>query len=132
MQTLNGFYVDLLEEPDINCQEAQEQVLNHIPKVIMVDHNILLMKPIDMDELEAVVKQLAANKAHRPDRFTTNFFHSCWDWLKDEVLELVENSRRTGSILKAFNATFLMLVMKETGTKIIGKFRPLFSVLISP
>ena len=50
-QTLNGFYVDLLEEPDINHQEAEEKVLNHIPKVIMVDHNIMLMKPIDMDEL---------------------------------------------------------------------------------
>ena len=76
-QTLNGFYADLMEEPDINLQEMQEHVLNHIPKVITTDHNIMLMKPIDMDELEATVMQMEADKAPGPDWFTTNFFHSC-------------------------------------------------------
>ena len=47
-KTLNEWYADLLEEPDINRRESQEQVLNHIPKVIMDDHNIMLMKPINM------------------------------------------------------------------------------------
>lgn len=36
---------------------------------------------------------------------------------------MVEESRRTGQILKAFNATFLMSIPKEHGADMLGKFR---------
>ena len=38
---------------------------------------------------------------------------------------MVEESRRTGWILKSFNATFLMLIPKEHGADMPGKFRPI-------
>ena len=66
-----------------------------------------------MQELEVAVKQMARDKAPGPDGFTTNFFQEGWEWLKDELLTIVENSRRTRGILKAFNATFLTLIPKE-------------------
>ena len=68
---------------------------------------------------------MANNKAPGLDGFTTNFFHACWDWMKEEVWVLVEDSRKSGSILKALNATFMNLIPKESGTKDIGKLIPI-------
>ncbi len=78
-----------------------------------------------MVELEAVVKKMAKDKAPGPDGFTTNYFHEGWDWLKDQLHIIVENSRRMGDILMAFNATFLTLIPKEKGMEDPGKFRPI-------
>ena len=52
------------------------------------------------------------DKAPRPDGFTTNFFHPCWYWLKEEEWDLVEDSRKTRNILKALNATFMVRIQK--------------------
>ena len=51
----------------------------------------MLMKPIELEEVEVVVKQMANDKSPRLDGFTTNFFHAYWDWLKEEFWALVED-----------------------------------------
>ena len=33
--------------------------MQHIPKVIMEEHNFMLLKPIEMEKVEADVKQMA-------------------------------------------------------------------------
>ena len=61
--TLNDFFIDLLEDPDHNRYEAQTKVLQHILRVKTDEHNFMLIKPIEMDEVEAVVKQMVDDKA---------------------------------------------------------------------
>ena len=80
--TLNSYFTKLLQEPDRDREESQWEVLIHIPKIIMDDHNQILGKAIEMMEVETVVKQMEKDKAPVPDRFTTNFFHAGWEWLK--------------------------------------------------
>ena len=99
--------------------------MRHIPKVITEEHNFMLMKPIEMEEVEAYAKQMVDDKAPRPNGFTTKFFHACWDWMKEEVWALVEDSRKTCNILKALNATFMVLIPKETGMEDPRKPRPI-------
>ena len=81
--TLNSYFSKLLQEPDRDREEAQREVLSHIPKIIMEDHNQILRKSIDMVEVENVVKQMAKDKVPGPNGLTTNFFHTGWDWLKE-------------------------------------------------
>ena len=45
--------------------------------------------------------------------------------MKEEVWALVEESRKSGNILKALNATFLTLIPKELGTEDLRKLRPI-------
>jgi len=78
-----------------------------------------------MVELEEAVKQMANDKAPGLDGFTTNFFHACWDWVKEEVLEIVEASRKTRCVLKSFNSTFLTLIRNDTIVADLSKFRPI-------
>ena len=64
-------------------------------------------------------------KAPGPDGFTIDFFQNCWDLVKEELWEVVEESKRTKRVLKAFNTTFLSLIPKEQGVDSPGKFRPI-------
>jgi len=64
-------------------------------------------------------------KAPGLDGFTIDFFKNCWDLVKEEIWDVAEKSRRTGRILKAFNATFFTLIPKEKGADMPGKFRPI-------
>ena len=78
-----------------------------------------------MLELEEAVNQLKDNKAPRPDEFTTNFSHTYWDTIKDEVLVLMENWRKTCDLLKSFNSTFIALIPKEHDVDIPSSFLPI-------
>ena len=52
------------------------------------------MQPISLQEVEVAMEQMADGTSPGPDGFTIDFFHHCWDLLKDEVLEIVEESRK--------------------------------------
>ena len=47
------------------------------------------------------------------------------DLIKEEVLEIVEESISKSGVLRAFNGTFLTLITKEEGADNPDKFRPI-------
>ena len=65
---------------------------------------------------------MALGKSPVPNGFTSNFFHYLWDLVKEEVLKIMEESRNKRGVLKSFNATFLTLILKETGVNSLDKF----------
>ena len=65
-----------------------------------------------MVEVENAVKQMAKDKSSGLDGFTTKFFHASWEWLKEEIWAMVEDSRKSESVLRALNSTFLTLIPK--------------------
>lgn len=93
-QELVNFCKDLLTEPNPNWQKDIDKVTKHIPKLINDEQNNTLMQPITIQELEMAVNQMEDGKSPGPNGFTIDFFHHCWDWLKFEVLDLVEESRK--------------------------------------
>ena len=66
-----------MEEPYWDRDTSQREVLSHIPKVITKEHKFMLMKPIELEEFDTVVKKMENDKAPRPDGFAINFFHAC-------------------------------------------------------
>ena len=106
-------------------------MLSHIHKLITDEHNNILGKSIKLMEVEIFVKQMEKDKAPGPDGFTTNFFHACWDWLKEEIWALVEDSRKIGNILRALNSTLLTLTPKKMVQRILGNLYQLLYVMSS-
>ena len=102
----------MLIEPDVSKDDAIHQFLTYIPSLVIEEHNASLMKPISMQEVETAVKQMAEGKALGPDGFTINFFNHCWDFLKNEVFNIVEESRKKWWVLPTLNATHLTLIPK--------------------
>jgi hypothetical protein len=64
-------------------------------------------------------------KAPGPDGFTVEFFKACWEVVKHDVYRVVEDSRRSTSILKALNATMITLIPKENEARTPDQYRPI-------
>ena len=70
-----------------------QRVTRHIPSLVTLKKNAALTWPITQEEVDQVVKTMPPRKAPSPDGFTTDFFHHCWDLVRKEVWEVVEESR---------------------------------------
>jgi hypothetical protein len=101
------------------------EVTSHIPKLVTPEQNAALKRPISKEEVDQAVKDMPPGKAPGPDGFTTDFFHHCWDIIGNDVWEVIEESRSSGQVLQAFNATFLTLIPKEERVTNPKQFRPI-------
>jgi hypothetical protein len=122
---LTDFYKDLLSKTHVDHTPTIEWVTQNIPALISSKQNASLMRPIMQAEVDQVVQDLPKGKAPSPSGFTTDFFHYCWPMLKEEVWQLVEESRRSGKFLPMLNATFLTLIPKEERVINPKNFRPI-------
>lgn len=105
--------------------EAIEDLAQAIPRIITTEQNTALLRVVSMEEVEEAVKSMPNDKALGPDGFIINFYKACWPTIKTEVWEVVEDSRRSCSILKSLNSTFLALIPKEEEANSLEKFRPI-------
>jgi hypothetical protein len=83
------------------------------------------MCPITLQEVDIVFMQMKEDTTPRPDGFTIDFFHACWDILKLVILEIVEESHNLQWVLPALNVTFLTLIPKEENVFVPSKYRPI-------
>lgn len=93
--------------------------------MITEDQNWALRRKISLEEVEEAVRSMPNDKAPGPDGFTINFFKACWHFIKQEVWEVVEDSRQSKTILKSLNSTFIALIPKVEEANTPEKFRPI-------
>ena len=73
--------------------------------------------------------EMKGDKAPGPDGFTVAFWQVCWDFVKEEVVDLFKEFYEHGSFAKCLNTTFLVLIPKKGGAKDLGDFRPISLLL---
>eukprot|EP00253_Pinus_taeda_P021341 PITA_21341 len=78
-----------------------------------------------MEVVEEAVRNMPNDKSPGPDVFTINFYKACWNIVKQDIWEIVEDSRRSKTILKSLNSTFIALVPKVEEANTPEKFRPI-------
>eukprot|EP00253_Pinus_taeda_P018950 PITA_18950 len=122
---LREHFNSIAQEPHLDREEAIKELLKAIPKSINSDQKWALCREITLGEVEEAVNSMPNNKAPGPDGFTINFYKACWHIIKQEVWDVVEDSRRSGSILKSINSTFIALIPKEEETNTPEKFIPI-------
>jgi len=83
-ELLNHFQQTHQEQKE-DRRQAIRKITSNIPKIITEEQNDLLMRPIHPQEVDEAMTQLKEGKAPGLDGFTTTFFHSFWDMLKEEV-----------------------------------------------
>jgi len=104
---LREHFQAIAQEPQSNREEAIKELLKAVPKSINSDQNWALCREITMEEVEEAVRSMPNDKSPRPDGFTINFYKACWHIVKQEVRDVVEDSKCSGSILKSINSTFV-------------------------
>eukprot|EP00253_Pinus_taeda_P025402 PITA_25402 len=122
---LTEHFNNIAWEPEIDRTEAIENLIKSIPRSISNEQNQGLTRQISLEEVEEAVKDMPNDKAPGPDGFTINFYKACWDIVKMEVWEVVEDSWCSVLILKSLNSTFLTLIPKEEEATTPAKFRPI-------
>ena len=77
------------------------------------------------EEVVTVVNQMSGDKAPGPDCYTMAFYKHCWDIVKIEVLNSLQEFHEHESIKKSLNATFVVLIPKKSGASDVKDFRPI-------
>ncbi|RVW31433.1 putative mitochondrial protein [Vitis vinifera] len=77
------------------------------------------------EEIHSALMDMRGNKAPGPDGFTVAFWQFCWEFVKEEVLEMFKEFHEQNAFLKSLNNTFLVLIPKRGGTEELGDFRPI-------
>ena len=84
-----------------------------------------LERPFTEDEIHVALMEMNGDKAPGPDDFTMAFWQSCWDFVKEKILEMFKDFYEHSSFLKSLNNTFLVLIPKKSGAEDLGDFRPI-------
>jgi len=72
-----------------------------------------------------ILKAFAKDKSPGPDGWTVEFFLHYFDLVGEDLLGMVEESRRKGEVIKALNYNFLVLIPKVNKSLTFGDFRPI-------
>lgn len=73
-QHLVQLYSNLLHETDEDQGGDIVEITSQIPKLVTLEHNILLMRIIEREEVEETILQMEKGKAPRLDGFIIDFF----------------------------------------------------------
>ena len=133
---INGVW--LTEEQDVRegVANAYHQMLSENAewKVniggLQLDHLSLqetenLELPFSEEEVCSALMEMNGDKAPGPDGFTVAFWQDCWDFVKEEVMEMFKDFHEQSSFLKSLNTTCLVLIPKKGGAEGLGDFRPI-------
>ena len=75
-------------------------------------------------EVLAALMDMNGDKAPGSDGFTVAFWQSCWDFVKEEILDMFKEFHEQSSFLRSLNNTFLVLLPKKGGLRTLGIIDP--------
>ncbi|RVW48600.1 putative ribonuclease H protein [Vitis vinifera] len=81
--------------------------------------------PFTEDEVHSALMDMNGDKAPGPDGFMVAFWQCCWEFVKEEVLEMFKEFHEQNAFLKSFINMFLVLLPKKGGAEELGDFRPI-------
>ena len=85
----------------------------------------ILEFPFSEDEVHSTLIDMNGDKDPGPDGFTVAFWQCCWEFVKEEILEMFKEFHEQNSFLKSLNNMFLVLLPKKGGAEDLGDFRPI-------
>jgi len=86
---------------------------------------LALLRVITKVEVEDAIKNMENNKAPGHDGFTSEFFQDTWNFMRKDVVNVVEESKCTKRMHPTMNATFLALIPNTEHLEESQGFRPI-------
>ena len=77
------------------------------------DDSQALEIPFSEEEVFATLSCLSGDKAFGPDDVSLGFWQFCWDFVKQEVMGVLEKFHELKTFKRSLNATFPVLVLQK-------------------
>ncbi|KAI5423367.1 hypothetical protein KIW84_046364 [Lathyrus oleraceus] len=81
--------------------------------VLSVEDRDLLEAPFQVDEIKEIVWLSDCDKSPGPDGFPLGFLKKCWNFVKDDVVNFVQEFYVRGVLPRSATASFLALIPKD-------------------
>ncbi|RVW56248.1 hypothetical protein CK203_092254 [Vitis vinifera] len=79
-----------------------------------------LEQPFTEEEIHAALMGMNGDKPQARMGFTVAFWQSCWEFAKEEIVDLFKEFFEEKSFAKSLNSTFLVLIPKKGGLRTWG------------
>ncbi|XP_059066266.1 uncharacterized protein LOC131857597 [Cryptomeria japonica] len=119
------FFAELLKKDTLLDLEAQNMLVDIIPKVLSDNQNHNIDVIPSKEEIRSVVFSFDGSKAPGPYGFPMFFFQHFWEVVGEDVSNVVKEFFGARSIQKELNATFIFLIPKKQGIDSLDAFRPI-------
>lgn len=73
-------------------------------------HSEDLERPFQVDEIYRAIKDIGSSKSPGPDGMTEEFYKSCWNTLKPDIVEVFQEFFENGIITKRTNEKYICLI----------------------
>eukprot|EP00253_Pinus_taeda_P033628 PITA_33628 len=122
-EVLAQHFRSITKENNPDREQCIREITNNIPKLVTREDNFNLNKPVTKEEVSEIIKDMLSGKAPAPYGFNLDFLKACLNIVKQVILNVVEDSRKNRTILRALNASFISLIPKHDSTFTADKFR---------
>nr|GEY36819.1 RNA-directed DNA polymerase, eukaryota [Tanacetum cinerariifolium] len=95
------------------------------PNRLSFDQALDLERHFFKEEIKGAVWDCGLDKSSGPDGFTFGFYRRYWSLLEDEVVGVVNHFYNNGFCHKGGNSSFIALIPKTQGAKLVKDFRPI-------
>jgi hypothetical protein len=93
--------------------------------MVVDEEAITLFEPITVDEIKDVLAMFKRDKSPGLDGWTVEFFTTFIDLVGEDLVQMIEESRKLGSVIGSLNSTFLALIPKEKKPSSFRDYRPI-------
>ncbi|XP_019251272.1 PREDICTED: uncharacterized protein LOC109230201 [Nicotiana attenuata] len=101
------------------------QIINHVPQMVNGEKNQELLKQPTREEVKQAVYGLNGDNCGGPDGFNGSFFHSCWDIVGDDMVEMVKAFFNGQELPRFITHTNLVLLPKKKEVLNFSDMRPI-------
>jgi len=116
---------NLLEEEGACCEEITTKYLSNTPLLLSREDNAALLKTFSEDEIIKVIWSMEPDKAQGPDGFSIQFYKTCWDTIKSNLVRMIKGFQSKAKVGGSINSTFLALIPKDVNPSSFDRFRPI-------
>ena len=94
-------------------------------KRVNEEENSALTKPFTEEEIKSALVMMEKNKAAGPDKIPIEFYQTCWEIIKQDIIELFAEFHNGSLDVKRLNYGVITLLPKVQDAVKIQQFRPI-------
>jgi hypothetical protein len=127
---ITSYYKVLFGPPKPSSFSLDESRVDDIEQVSQ-EENDLMIRPFTMDEVEEAIFQMEHNKAPGPDGFPVEFYQSCWEIIKNDLMALFRKFHNGNLPLYSLNFGTIILLPKCREAAKIQQYMPICLLNVS-